>query len=120
MKRIISIVYKIHIFNLPLSFINLPTPININYIWNFGSILGIFLIIQIISGLFLPIHYYPNINIAFFRISNIIKDINSGWLIRLIHINGASFYFRIIYIRIARNIFYYTMPIGMTNVNEWE
>ena len=111
MKKIISIIYKTHILNLPLSFINLPTPININYIWNFGSILGIFLIIQIISGLFLSIHYCPNINIAFYRISNIIKDINSGWLIRLIHINGASFYFLIIYFHIARNLFYYSFKL---------
>lgn len=111
MKKIISIIYKTHILNLPISFINLPTPININYIWNFGSILGIFLIIQIISGLFLSIHYCPNINIAFHRISNIIKDINSGWLIRLIHINGASFYFLIIYFHIARNLFYYSFKL---------
>lgn len=111
MKKIISIIYKTHILNLPISFINLPTPININYIWNFGSILGIFLIIQIISGLFLSIHYCPNINIAFYRISNIIKDINSGWLIRLIHINGASFYFLIIYLHIARNLFYYSFKL---------
>lgn len=111
MKKIISSIYKIHILNLPISFINLPTPININYLWNFGSILGLFLIIQIISGLFLSIHYCPNINIAFNRISNIIKDINSGWLIRLIHINGASFYFFIIYLHIARNIFYYSFKL---------
>lgn len=111
MKKITSLTYKIHLLNLPISFINLPTPININYLWNFGSILGIFLIIQIISGLFLSIHYCPNINIAFYRISRIIKDINSGWLIRLIHINGASFYFFIIYLHIARNIFYYSFKL---------
>ena len=72
----------------------------------FGSILGIFLIIQIISGFILSIHYCPNIDIAFWSITNIIKDINSGWLFRLIHINGASFYFLIIYIHISRNLFY--------------
>ena len=91
MKKFKILIYKNIIFKIPLSFIYLPTPININYIWNFGSILGIFLIIQIISGLFLSIHYCPNIDFAFKRISHIIKDINSGWLIRLIHINGASF-----------------------------
>ena len=111
MKKIIPIIYKINLLDLPISFINLPTPININYLWNFGSILGIFLIIQIISGLFLSIHYCPNIDIAFYRISTIIKDINSGWLIRLIHINGASFYFLIIYLHIARNIFYYSFKL---------
>nr|DBA43713.1 TPA_asm: CYTB [Bombus melanurus] len=111
MKKMISIVYKIHMFNLPLSFINLPTPININYLWNFGSMLGMFLMIQIISGLFLSMHYCPNINIAFYSISNIMKDVNSGWLIRLIHMNGASFYFLIMYIHIARNMFYYSFKM---------
>lgn len=91
---------------IPISFIYTPAPININYFWNFGSILGIFLIIQIISGLFLSIHYCPNIDLAFKRISHIIKDVNSGWLIRLIHINGASFYFILIYLHIIRNIYY--------------
>lgn len=88
------------------SVIILPTPININYLWNFGSILGIFLIIQIISGLLLSIHYCPNTEFAFNRIIHIIKDVNSGWLIRNIHINGASFYFLIIYLHIRRNIYY--------------
>ena len=100
-----------NLFKIPLSFINLPTPINFNYLWNFGSILGIFLIIQIISGLFLSIHYCPNINLAFIRISNIIKDIYSGWLIRLIHINGASFYFILIYLHIWRNLYYYSFKL---------
>nr|DBA43843.1 TPA_asm: CYTB [Bombus trifasciatus] len=111
MKKMISMIYKIHLFNLPMSFINLPTPININYLWNFGSILGMFLFIQIISGLFLSMHYCPNINIAFFSISNIMKDMNSGWLIRLIHMNGASFYFLMMYMHIARNMFYYSFKL---------
>ena len=112
MKKYKNFFYLNNLFKIPLSFINLPTPININYIWNFGSILGIFLIIQIISGLFLSIHYCPNINLAFIRVSNIIKDINSGWLIRLIHINGASFYFILIYLHIWRNIYYYSFKLN--------
>nr|DBA43908.1 TPA_asm: CYTB [Bombus perplexus] len=111
MKKMISPIYKIHMLNLPMSFINLPTPININYLWNFGSMLGMFLMIQIISGLFLSMHYCPNINIAFNSISNIMKDMNSGWLIRLIHMNGASFYFLIMYLHIARNLFYYSFKL---------
>nr|QBP33740.1 cytochrome b [Bombus pyrosoma] len=111
MKKMISMIYKIHLFNMPLSFINLPTPININYMWNFGSMLGMFLMIQIISGLFLSMHYCPNIDIAFFSISTIMKDMNSGWLIRLIHMNGASFYFLIMYMHIARNLFYYSFKL---------
>nr|DBA43583.1 TPA_asm: CYTB [Bombus fervidus] len=111
MKKMIPMIYKMNLMNLPMSFINLPTPININYFWNFGSILGMFLMIQIISGLFLSMHYCPNINIAFYSISNIMKDMNSGWLIRLIHMNGASFYFLIMYLHIARNMFYYSFKL---------
>nr|DBA43791.1 TPA_asm: CYTB [Bombus opulentus] len=111
MKKMIPMIYKMNILNLPMSFINLPTPVNINYLWNFGSILGMFLMIQIISGLFLSMHYCPNIDFAFHSISNIMKDMNSGWLIRLIHMNGASFYFLIMYFHIARNMFYYSFKL---------
>lgn len=90
------------------SLINLPTPSRINYLWNFGSILGLFLIIQIISGLFLSFHYCPNINIAFDRTIHIIKNINIGWFIRIIHINGASFFFITIYIHVARGIYFFS------------
>ena len=86
MEKFKILIYKNIIVKIPLSFIYLPTPININYIWNFGSVLGIFLLIQIISGLFLPIHYCPNVDFAFKKISHILKDVNSGWLIRLIDI----------------------------------
>lgn len=86
--------------------IKLPTPINITILWNFGSLLGLCLIIQIITGLFLSIHYCSNINYSFFRIIHIIKDVNYGWLIRLIHINGASFFFICIYIHIGRGLYY--------------
>nr|DBA43726.1 TPA_asm: CYTB [Bombus superbus] len=106
MKKMIPYIYKINLFDTPMSFINLPTPININYLWNFGSMLGMFLMIQIISGLFLSMHYCPNIDMAFYSISSIMKDMNSGWLIRLIHMNGASFYFMTMYIHISRNMFY--------------
>ena len=106
MKKFINFFSSNEFLKIIISTIYLPTPVNINYIWNFGSILGIFLIIQIISGFILSIHYCPNIDIAFWSITNIIKDINSGWLFRLIHINGASFYFLIIYIHISRNLFY--------------
>ena len=90
------------------SLINLPSPININSWWNFGSILGVYLIIQIISGIFLSLHYCPNINLAFERIVHIIKDVNLGWLIRLIHINGASLYFIAIYLHVGRGIYYHS------------
>lgn len=90
------------------SLFRLPTPINITIWWNFGSILGTCLIIQIIRGLFLSIHYCPRINDAFFRVVHITQDVNWGWLIRRIHINGASFYFINIYIHIGRGIYYHS------------
>lgn len=88
------------------SLIDLPTPINIRIWWNFGSLLGLCLIIQIISGLFLAIHYTADINIAFNRVIHICRDVNNGWLLRTIHANGASFFFICIYIHIGRGIYY--------------
>lgn len=88
------------------SLIDLPTPINIRIWWNFGSLLGLCLIIQIISGLFLAIHYTADINIAFNRVVHICRDVNNGWLLRTIHANGASFFFICIYIHIGRGIYY--------------
>jgi len=88
------------------SLIDLPTPSNISRWWNFGSLLGICLIIQIITGIFLTIHYSPNVILAFDSINNICRDINNGWIIRTIHANGASFFFICIYIHISRGIYY--------------
>lgn len=88
------------------SLIALPTPLNISIWWNFGSLLGLCLIIQIISGFFLSIHYAPTIEIAFYRIIHIIQDVNFGWLFRLIHINGASIFFICIFIHVGRGLYY--------------
>lgn len=88
------------------SLLKLPTPINISYWWNFGSLLGLFLAIQIIRGFFLSIHYCPNTNYAFNRIIHIIQNIKLGWLIHNIHINGASIFFICIYIHIRRGLYY--------------
>nr|YP_010180341.1 cytochrome b [Oenopia sauzeti]QVD39760.1 cytochrome b [Oenopia sauzeti] len=86
--------------------IDLPTPSNISYMWNFGSLLGLSLIIQIITGLFLTMHYCSNIELAFNSISHICRNVNNGWLIRTIHANGASFFFICLYIHIGRGIYY--------------
>nr|YP_010934892.1 cytochrome b [Blastothrix speciosa]WKV28883.1 cytochrome b [Blastothrix speciosa] len=83
----------------------LPTPLNINIFWNLGSLLGICLINQIITGLFLSFHYCANINMAFNSIIHIIQNINFGWLIRLMHMNGASFFFICLFIHIGRGIY---------------
>nr|YP_010131906.1 cytochrome b [Euaspis polynesia]QQD78167.1 cytochrome b [Euaspis polynesia] len=102
------------------SLISLPTPNNLSFMWNFGSIMGLFLLIQIISGLMLTMHYCPNENLAFYSIIHILKDIDKGWLLRNIHMNGASFYFLIMYMHIGRNIYYMcyssnkTWNIGVT------
>ena len=106
MKNILNYnpIYKI----IKISLISLPTPININLWWNFGSLLGITLILQIFTGLFLSFHYSPNINIAFASIIHINHDVNYGWLIHYLHINGASIFFFCIYCHIGRNIYYST------------
>lgn len=88
------------------TFINLPTPSNISTLWNFGSLLGLCLIIQIITGIFLAIHYCPRTTLAFNRIIHICRDVNFGWLIRTLHANGASFFFICLYIHIGRGIYY--------------
>ena len=85
-----------------------PTPSNISYLWNFGSLAGISLIIQIISGLFLGMHYVPNIDMAFISIEHIMRDVNGGWLIRYLHSNGASFFFIFVYIHMFRGLYYGT------------
>nr|YP_009536319.1 cytochrome b [Rhipicentor nuttalli]AYN50584.1 cytochrome b [Rhipicentor nuttalli] len=85
---------------------NLPTPSNISYMWNFGSLLGFCLGIQILTGLFLAMNFSSDITTAFSMISHIQRDVNYGWLIRSIHANGASLFFIFIYIHIARGIYY--------------
>nr|APX40198.1 cytochrome b [Smaragdina rufimana] len=88
------------------SLIDLPSPSNISYMWNFGSLLGMCLIIQIITGIFLAMHYCPNIELAFNSVSHICRDVNNGWLIRTLHANGASLFFICLYIHIGRGIYY--------------
>nr|AZL93163.1 cytochrome b [Cleptes metallicorpus] len=84
----------------------LPTPININIYWNSGSLLGLMLMIQIISGLFLSMHYTPSMDDAFNSIIQIMQNVNYGSTIRFMHMNGASFYFIIMYIHISRGLYY--------------
>lgn len=88
------------------SFIDLPTPPNISSWWNFGSLLGVCLVIQIATGLFLAIHYTADTTTAFSSVSHICRDVNYGWLIRYIHANGASIFFICLFIHIGRGIYY--------------
>nr|YP_002213623.1 cytochrome b [Bilobella aurantiaca]ABS88974.1 cytochrome b [Bilobella aurantiaca] len=86
--------------------IDLPAPINISYWWNMGSLAGMCLITQIITGLFLAMHYSNDMASSFHSVVHIIKDINNGWIIQLIHANGASFFFITLYLHIGRGIYY--------------
>nr|APX39821.1 cytochrome b [Psylliodes fusiformis] len=88
------------------SLITLPTPANISTMWNFGSLLGLCLMIQIVSGIFLAMHYCPNVDMAFNSIAHICRDVNYGWFMRTLHANGASFFFICIYIHIGRGVYY--------------
>nr|WMQ78015.1 cytochrome b [Spatalia doerriesi] len=101
------------------SLIDLPSPSNISIWWNFGSLLALCLIIQILTGLFLTMYYTANIELAFYSVNYICRNVNYGWLIRTLHANGASFFFICIYLHIGRGIYYesfnlkYTWMIGV-------
>nr|ATL16131.1 cytochrome b [Neoceratodus forsteri]ATL16144.1 cytochrome b [Neoceratodus forsteri]ATL16157.1 cytochrome b [Neoceratodus forsteri]BCN28705.1 cytochrome b [Neoceratodus forsteri]CAE48141.1 Cytb protein [Neoceratodus forsteri] len=88
------------------AFIDLPTPSNISIWWNFGSLLGLCLIMQIMTGLFLAMHYTADVSTAFSSVAHICRDVNYGWLIRNIHANGASMFFICIYLHVARGLYY--------------
>nr|UPL65957.1 cytochrome b [Mystilus priamus] len=88
------------------SLIDLPSPSNLSLWWNFGSLLGMCLMIQIITGIFLAMHYAPNIDLAFSSMIHICRDVNSGWLIRNMHANGASMFFVCLYLHVGRGIYY--------------
>ena len=105
--------------NFLLSFISnhlisYPSPINLNYAWSFGSIAAVCLIIQIITGIFLAMHYVPHISLAFDSVEHIMRDVNYGWLIRYCHANGASVFFIVVYLHIFRGLYYgsYMHPRG--------
>nr|YP_009123503.1 cytochrome b [Chitoria ulupi]AJM70475.1 cytochrome b [Chitoria ulupi] len=101
------------------SLVDLPSPSNISSWWNFGSLLGLCLMTQIITGLFLTMYYTANIELAFYSVNYICRDVNYGWLIRTLHANGASFFFICIYFHIGRGIYYesfnfkYTWFVGV-------
>ena len=86
--------------------IHYPSPVNLTYAWSFGSSAGICLVIQILSGIFLAMHYTPHIDLAFSSVEHIMRDVNNGWLIRYIHANGASMFFIVTYCHIFRGLYY--------------
>nr|YP_009645777.1 cytochrome b [Schistodesmus lampreyanus]QBS54502.1 cytochrome b [Schistodesmus lampreyanus] len=88
------------------SLYDLPAPVNLSAWWNFGSLLGLCLAMQIVTGLFLAMHYTSNVDLAFYSVSHISRDVNYGWLMRIIHANGASFFFVCIYLHTGRGMYY--------------
>ena len=95
------------IFRLVNSYmIDSPQPANISYMWNFGSLLGVCLILQILTGVFLAMHYQPNVDLAFTSVEHIMRDVNSGWFLRYCHANVASFFFLFLYLHTARGLYY--------------
>lgn len=85
---------------------SLPSPVNISSFWNFGFLLRMGLIVQIITGIFLAIHYTSDLSTAFLSVDHILRDVNNGWIIRILHSNGASFFFFCLFIHVGRGIYY--------------
>jgi ubiquinol-cytochrome c reductase cytochrome b/c1 subunit len=83
-----------------------PTPKNLSYWWNFGSLSGIMLVIMIVTGIFLAMQYTPHVDYAFNSVERIMRDVNFGWLLRYMHMNGASFFFIVVYIHLFRGLYY--------------
>jgi len=84
----------------------LPVPINLSSFWNIGRLLGLILTIQIITGLFLAIHYTADVELAFASVRHIVRDVNGGWFLRTLHANGASFFFICLYTHVGRGLYY--------------
>ena len=99
--------YRLPIFSvLREALVDHPTPRNLNYWWNFGSLAGITLVIMIVSGLLLSMHYVAHVDLAFDSVEHIMRDVNYGWLLRYIHSVGSSMFFLIVYIHISRGLYY--------------
>ena len=102
--RILKSQFLLRIFNSYV--VDSPQPANLSYLWNFGSLLAVCLIIQILTGAFLAMHYTPNVDLAFNSVEHIMRDVNNGWIIRYTHANVASFFFIFVYMHIARGMYY--------------
>ena len=99
--------YRLPVFSFTQEhLIDYPTPKNLNYWWNFGSLAGIVLTIMIVTGIVLAMHYTPHVDYAFESVERIMRDVNYGWLIRYVHMNGGSMFFAVVYIHIFRGLYY--------------
>jgi len=83
-----------------------PTPSNLNYFWGLGSLAGICLVIQIATGVFLAMHYCPDVSLAFSSVEHIMRDVEGGYILRYAHANGASLFFMVVMIHILRGLYY--------------
>jgi ubiquinol-cytochrome c reductase cytochrome b subunit len=92
--------------------IDYPSPINLSYFWGFGFNALMMLVVQILTGIFLAMHYTPHVDLAFASVEHIMRDVNNGWLLRYLHANGASFFFLVVYIHMFRGLYYgsYAQP----------
>lgn len=97
---------RLPIVRFGADYLSLPTPKNLNYWYTFGAILTVCLVTQIITGIFLAMHYTPNTEMAFASVERIMRDVNGGWLIRYIHSNGASMFFIALYVHMLRGLYY--------------
>ena len=86
--------------------IDYPSSVNLSYLWNYGSLAGVMLIVQIVTGIVLAMHYTPHVDLAFLSVEHIMRDVNNGWLIRYMHSNGASMFFIVVYIHMFRGLYY--------------
>ncbi|MCZ6607259.1 MAG: cytochrome b N-terminal domain-containing protein [Alphaproteobacteria bacterium] len=99
--------YRLPVFSFTQEhLIDYPTPKNLTYWWNFGSLAGIVLTIMIVTGIVLAMHYTPHVDYAFESVERIMRDVNYGWLIRYVHMNGGSMFFAVVYIHIFRGLYY--------------
>ena len=112
-KNILQRAFEWHEQRLPIvAFIDgvvgtkYPAPKNLNYLWNFGSLAGFMLVIMIVTGIILAMHYTPHTDLAFASVEHIMRDVNYGWLIRYLHLNGGSMFFIVVYIHIFRGLYY--------------
>ena len=105
MKRL-SLLKQPVLSTLNAHLIDYPSPSNLNYLWSFGSCAGICLVLQILTGIFLAMHYTPHVDYAFYSVEHIMRDVHGGWFLRYMHANGASMFFIVTYIHMFRGLYY--------------
>jgi ubiquinol-cytochrome c reductase cytochrome b subunit len=107
---------RLPVIALVVDFLNFPTPKNLNWMWIWGIVLSVILVVQIITGIVLAMHYVPSADLAFASVERIMRDVNGGWLLRYIHFNGASMFFLAVYLHIFRGLYYgsYKAPREIT------